>query len=184
MREACSSSGVLGGPEGDSSEGVIAAAQIVFSNQHGDACLAWLSVELEKAGVPCSPTEWRGYGAVVPQLLVPTAPVPLTVQIDADPAYVPDEIAELAEDAKPVLSVQLHETLARCDARLDIMSTTAPTTTETESAITVVADTDLDPKQPEVERVLLVLSAITVGFIVDCVHGRLRAPAGREWMPL
>jgi len=89
--------------------------------------------------------------------------VPLTVQVDADPAYVPDEIAELAEEAKPILSPQLQESLARCDARLDIMSTTPPKTAETESAITVFAQTDLDPDQPEVERVLLVLSTITAG---------------------
>lgn len=112
---------------------MIVAAQVVFSNQHGDACLTWLSGELEKAGVSCSPTEWRGYGAVVFRLLVPTAPVPLTIQVDADPAYVPEEIAELAEDAKPILSAQVHERLARCDARLDIMSTTPPKTTETET---------------------------------------------------
>lgn len=162
---------------------MIAAAQVVFSNQRGDACLAWLSAELEKAGVSCSPTEWRGYGAVVPQLLVPTAPVPLTVQVDDDPSYVPDEIAELAEDARPVLSPPHHAKLAQCNARLDVMSTTPAKTTETDAAITVVAQTDLDPRQPEVERVLILLSTITAGFVVDCVHGRMRVPDGAVWIP-
>lgn len=165
-------------------EAVIAAAQVVFSNEHGDGCLGWLAAELHKAGVSCSPTEWRGYGAVIPQLLVPTAPVALTIQVDDDPAYVLDEIVELAEDAKHVLSAQLHGRLAQCDARLDIMSATPAKTIETDSAITVFAQTDLDPERPEVEHVLLTLSTITAGFIVDCVNGRLRVPGATGWIPL
>lgn len=163
---------------------MIAAAQVVFRNQCDDACLDWLATELEKAGVSCSPTEWRGYEVVVPQLLIRTAPVALTVQVDADPAYVLDEIAELAEEAKSILPAQFHEMLARCDTRLDIMSTTPPRTAETKSAITVWAETDLDPTEPDVERVLLLLSTITGGFLVDCVNGRLRVPGGTEWIRL
>ena len=163
---------------------MIAAAQVIFCNQSGEACLDWLALELERGGVSSSPTEWRGYEVVVPQLLISTAPVPLTVQVDADPSYVPDEIAELAEEAKSILPVDLHEMLARCDARLDIMSTTPPRTAETESAITVFAQSDLDPAQPDVERVLLLLSVITGGFLIDCINGRLRVPGGIEWIRL
>jgi hypothetical protein len=163
---------------------MIAAAQVVFRNCRGDGCLDWLSTELQRAGVTCSPTEWRGYGAVVRQLLVPTSPVPLTIQVDSDPAYLPDEIAELAEDAKPLLISELSASLRSCDTRVDAMSTTPPKVTETDRESAVFAQTDLDPANPEVERVLLLLSATTEGFIVDCVNGRLRAPRGREWTAL
>ena len=163
---------------------MIAAAQVVFRNHRGHGCLDWLSTELQRAGVICSPTEWRGYGAVVPQLLVPTSPIQLTIQVDSDPAYVPDEIAELAEDAEPLLPSELGASLRSCDTRLDIMSTTPSKVTETNREIAVFAQTDLDPANPEVERVLLLLSAITEGFIVDCVNGRLRAPRGRQWTAL
>ena len=163
---------------------MIAAAQVVFRNGHGENCLEWLSTELQLAGVTCSPTEWRGYGAVVPQLLVPTSPVSLTIQVDSDPAYVPEEIAELADDAKPLLSSDLDASLRSCDTRLDIMSTTPTKVTETDREMSVFAQTDLDPARPEVERVLLALSEITGGFVVDCVNGRLRAPASCQWTAL
>ncbi len=163
---------------------MIAAAQVIFRNSHGDRCLDWLSSELEKAGVPCSPTEWRGYGAVVPQLLVPTSPVSLTVQVDSDPEYVPAEIAEVASQARRVLPPHAAESLARCDTRLDIMSTTPSTTIQTEREIVQFAETDLDPIDPQVEAVLLHLSAITEGFVFDCVHGRIRWPAADGWVQL
>ena len=163
---------------------MIAAAQVVFRNQHGGGCLDWLAIELQRAGVSCSPTEWRGYGSLVPQLLVPTSPVSLTIQVESDPAYVPQEISELAEEAKPLLSTDLSSALASCDTRLDIMSTTPTKVTETDRAISVFAQTDLDPGTPEVERVWFLLSTITNGFIVDCVNGRLCAPGGRAWTVL
>jgi hypothetical protein len=163
---------------------MIAAAQVVFRNAHGESCLEWLSTELQRAGVTCAPSEWRGYGAVVPQLLVPTSPVSLTIQVESDPAYVPEEIGELADDAKPLLSSDLDASLRSCDTRLDIMSTTPPKVTETDRKISVFAQTDLDSARPEVERVLVVLSEITGGFVVDCVNGRLRTPASCQWTAL
>jgi len=163
---------------------MIAAAQVVFRNQQGEGCLEWLATELQRAGVTCSPTEWRGYGAAVPQLLVPISPVSLTIQVDSDRDYIPEEIAALAEEARPLLSTELSSSLALCDTRLDIMSTTPTKVTETDRAISVFAQTDLDPANPEVERVLLLLSTITGGFVVDCVNGRLCVPGGFKWMAL
>ncbi len=163
---------------------MISSAQVIFSNQHGAQCLEWLSGKLGEAGVHCSPSEWRGYATVVPQLLIPTTPVSLTIQVENDPAYVPEEIAELARDTQAVLPEALQRRLSKCDTRLGIMSTSPAPPIETENAVAIVAQTNLDPEQPEVERLLLVLANITDGFVVDCVNGRLLAPGGGEWVPL
>jgi hypothetical protein len=161
---------------------MISAAQVIFNNQHGDRCLMWLAAELSRSGIDFSPTEWRGYATVIPQLLVPANPASLTIQVEDDPEYVPEEIAELAGVAQPVLSEQLRRQLAACDTRLEIMSTTPPNVSKTNHQVAVVAQTDLDPEMPEVQRVLLALSSITNGFVVDCVNGHLRASGGSEWV--
>ena len=162
---------------------MIAAAHVIFVNRSGEMCLQWLSVELAKMGVDCTPTEWRGYSTVIPQLLVKTYPVALTIQVEDDPEYVPEEIAEMAEDARRLIDDHAYSTLMSCKTRLSIMSTTPPRREETDRQVVVWAQTDLDPETPDVERVLLALSTITDGFLVDCVNGRLRAPGGDAWVP-
>ena len=161
---------------------MIAAAQIIFLNRRGDACLPWLSRQLRQMSIECTDTEWRGHSMVVPQLLVPTRPVSLTIQVDESPEYVPDELAELAEEARGLIDAAVHAKLAACNARLDIMSTTPPRREEDDRQVTVWAQTDLDPQSPDVERVLVALSAATEGFVVDCVNGRLRPPGSNDWI--
>jgi hypothetical protein len=121
---------------------------------------------------------------VVPQLLVPTKPVALTIQVDGDADYVPGEIEELAEQAQHLLPPPVHQALSSCDTRLDIMSAAPAAPTVTEREVVVIAQTDLDPVQPEVESVLTALSGLTSGFLVDCVNNRLRMPHGTEWVQL
>ena len=121
---------------------------------------------------------------VVPQLLVGTSPTALTIQVDGDRQYVPGEIAELAEQIQGHLSPHLRQALLSCDTRLDLMSATPAERTVTDREIIVVAQTDMDPAQPEVEKVILSLSAITSGYILDCVNNRFRVPGGPEWMQL
>jgi hypothetical protein len=108
----------------------------------------------------------------------------LTIQVEDDEAYVPEEIAELADEAQALLSETGRDLLAQCDTRLDIMSTSPPKRMETPQGVGIVAQTDLDPQHPDVERVLLVLGQVTGGFVVDCVNGRLRAPGAGEWVEL
>ena len=163
---------------------MIAAAQVIFKNDKGDACLEWLLEQLRRQGVPCRRTEWRGYTTVVPQVLIAAQPVAFTIQIDADPEYVPDEIQELAEQAEPVLRPDVREGLAQCDTRLDVMSASSPNPQVTGNEIVVVAQTDLDPARPDVEQVLLVLATLTSGFVLDCVNNRIRAPEGIDWVQL
>jgi hypothetical protein len=164
---------------------MISAAQVIFANDHPDACLDWLSAELPRH-VPfsCSRTQWRGRTITIPQILVATSPVRLTIQVEDSTDYVPEEIAELAEDARSHIDEAAYVGLRRCNARLDLMSTTPPRRTESTDAITIFAETDLDPAYPDVEQVLAALSELTGGFVLDCVNGRLRIPGHAEWIAL
>lgn len=163
---------------------MIAAAQVIFKNDKGDACLEWLLEQLPKVGVSCTRTEWRGYTMVVPQLLIAARPIAFTIQVDEDPGYVPGEIRELAEQARPQLGPDVHDGLLQCDTRLDVMSSSSANPQATGAAVVVVARTDLDPARPEVEHVLLVLAKLTSGFVLDCVNNRLKAPEGVGWVQL
>jgi hypothetical protein len=162
---------------------MIAAAQVIFKNDKGDACLEWLLEQLPKEGVSCTRTEWRGYTTVVPQLLVAARPVAFTIQVDGDPEYVPGEIQELAEQTEPLLGPDVHG-LAQCDTRLDVMSASSVNPQVTGTEVVAVAQTDVDPARPEVEQVLLVLAKLTSGFVLDCVNNRLKAPEGVDWVQL
>jgi hypothetical protein len=162
---------------------MISAAHVIFNNQHGDQCLEWLFEELEKL-LPqrCSRTEWRGFSTVVPQILVDTEPVALTIQVDDSPDYVPAETTELIEEVEGRIEPQMLLRLKQCDCRLDVMSATPNEPIVTEDAIVVVAGIDLDPQREEVAQVLAALSDLTSGFIEDCVNGRLRVPGQQEWL--
>ncbi len=116
--------------------------------------------------------------------MVPTLPVHLTIQVEDDPTYVPDELAELAEDIRQYLRASDYKNLLACDTRLDIMSMTPPVQTESETAIAIIAQTDLAPDSPEVQRVLRALARMTEGFIRDCVNGKVCVPGGEAWVTL
>lgn len=62
------------------------------------------------------------------------------------------------------------------------MSASPPKVTKKGREVIVAAETDLDPRMPEVEKLLFVLSEITSGFVVDCINGRLWAPGGSAWI--
>jgi hypothetical protein len=164
---------------------MISAAQVIFANDRRDACLDWLSAELpRRVPFPCSRTQWRGRTITIPQILVATSPVQLTIQVEDSSDYVPEEIVELAEDARSHIDESVYARLRRCNARLDLMSTTPPRRTESSEAITIIAETDLDPAYPDVEQVLAALSDLTGGFVLDCVNARLRIPNNAEWISL
>src|SRR3954452_17512391 len=67
----------------------------------------------------CALTEWEGFSGPVPQVRVATA-VPLIVQIEDDPEFVPEEMAGLANEAEGVLAGDWVQLLRRCTARLDV----------------------------------------------------------------
>jgi hypothetical protein len=110
--------------------------------------------------------------------------VELRIQVEDSNDYVPEEIAELAEDARSHIDEAAYARLRRCNARLDLMSTTPPRVTGSKKTITVAAETDLDPAYPEVEKVLAALSDLTGGFVLDCVNARLKIPGNADWISL
>jgi hypothetical protein len=90
--------------------------------------------------------------------------VPLTIQIEDDPDYVPDELAGLAEEGEGVLSEDWLQLLRRSTARLDV--------TEADE------EARLDPTQPDVEAVLIEIARFVDGLVHDNVNGEWLVPEG------
>src|SRR4030095_7423805 len=155
------------------------AAHVWLRNGHGDRLLDWLRTSLTTAGFSVEPTEWRGFATVIPQLLVHIKPVELTIQINDDPEYVPDELAELVDQLKSIAPPSDVSPLRACNARIELHSTTPPT--RIDDVQSIVAHTNLDPTFPEVETLLDTLARLTGGLTVDCVNGRFRLPGSPTW---
>jgi hypothetical protein len=143
---------------------MLAAATIPYDPEELDFTLQELREHLA-ANLPyeCTLTEWEGFSETVPQVWVATA-VPLIIQIEDDPEYVPDELAGLAEEAEGVLSEDWLQLLRRCTSRLDV--------TEAEE------ETQLDPTQPDVEAVLIEIARFVDGLVHDNVNGEWLVPEG------
>lgn len=148
------------------------AAEILFDSRSHPVTLEALRDHLEKTlGGEYALTEWRGYAVVIPQLLVRGAH-PWTIQIEADPEYVLDQIAELADEAVGVLSDEAIAKIRRCNATLVAMgaSEQAPPPV-IDGHVYVVAGTTLDPTDPEVRRTLLAAAALVDGLVFDLTEG-------------
>jgi len=151
---------------------MIAAAHVIFDGSTDTTDLAEILSHLQKQlPFSCRMTEWQGYTMVIPQIRVETH-VPLTIQIDDDPEYVPEEIQELAAAAVGILSIEDVEKLRRCRVRLDIMSASPARIEETDESISLYAETDLDPADDDVHSVLFALSNFLRGYVFDCVNGK------------
>ena len=143
---------------------MLAAACIPYDPEEQDFTIEDLLEHLA-ASLPyeCALTEWEGFSGAVPQVRVATE-VPLTIQIEDDPEFVPEEMAGLAEEAEGVLSEDWVELLRRCTARLDV--------TEADE------ETALDPTQPDVEAVLIEIARFVDGLVHDNVNGEWLVPEG------
>jgi hypothetical protein len=141
---------------------MLAAATIPYDPEERDFTLQDLLEHLA-ANLPfeCTLTEWQGFSETIPQVRVATA-VPLVIQIEDDPDYVPEELAGLADEAEGVLSDDWVQTLRRCTARLDVM--------EAEEEIR------LDPTQPDVEAVLVEIARFMDSLVRDDVNGEWLVP--------
>ena len=118
-----------------------------------------------------SVTEWRGYGMVIPQLLVHT-PTPFLIQIEDDPDWVPGEIQEIIEWENLDPNAEIAQKIAECDARLAIQSTTPDQVINDGSSITVsTLGSAIDPCDPDISDVLMLLCRKLEGVIHDCVNG-------------
>ena len=143
---------------------MFSAATIPYDPEEQDFTLEDLRDHLA-SNLPyeCALTEWEGFSGMVPQVRVATA-VPLTIQIEDDPGYVPDEMAGLAEEAEGVLSEDWVELLRRCTSRLDVAEADE--------------ETRLDPTQPDVEAVLIEIARFVDGLVHDNVNGEWLVPEG------
>ena len=162
---------------------VMPSAHVVFSHERKEALLDWLAAGLPKRiQFPVSRTEWKGFTTIVPQLRVETKPVPLTIQIDEDQSYVPEEIRDLADHFRPVLDQQTHSALARAASRIEVASATSVKPAVSGKPLVVTTVTDLDPRAAEVDQVLTALSELTNGFTIDLVNLAVRVPGSKGWI--
>jgi hypothetical protein len=160
---------------------MLAAATIPFDPEEQSFTLEELREHLA-ANLPyeCTLTEWQGFDAQIPQVRVATA-VPLTVQIDDDPGYVPEELSILADEAAGVLADEWVELLRRCTARLDVMEADVPLPEPGEDgAIHLHAQTRLDPAEPGVEAVLIEVARFVDSLVHDDVNGEWLVPEGER----
>jgi len=130
----------------------------------------------------CTLTEWHGFDVTIRQVRVATE-VPLTIQIEDDPDYVPDDLADLVDRAAGFLSEEWVEALRRCGAKLDIleadMETEIPfTEPDDEGTVELAATTRLDPSQPDVEAVLIEIARFVDSLAYDNVNDEWLVPEG------
>lgn len=118
-----------------------------------------------------SHTEWKGFGLIIPQVLVHTS-IPFVIQIEDDPEWVPESNLECAEMAGLSKNSEIFVHLTQCDARLAIQSAMPDQVIDDGTSLTVVTLGDaVDPKDPEIETVLLTLGRKMNGLLEDCVNG-------------
>jgi hypothetical protein len=136
--------------------------------------------------VECTLTEWQGFDVTIPQVRVATE-VPLTIQIEDDPDYVPDDLADLVDRAEGFLSEAWVEALRRCGAKLDIMEADTEADMEAdvplpepddEGTVERAAATRLDPGQPDVEAVLIEIARFVDSLAYDNVNDEWLVPEG------
>jgi hypothetical protein len=138
----------------------------------------------------CTLTEWQGFDLTIQQVRVATE-VPLTIQIEDDPDYVPDDLADLVDRAEGFLSEEWVEALRRCGAKLDIMEADLEADLEAdteadvpspepddEGTIELAATTRLDPSMPDVEAVLIEIARFVDSLAYDNVNDEWLVPEG------
>ncbi len=148
------------------------SAHICYNSKHTGLTLSDVAKHLrENASWHVSVTEWSGYGMVIPQLLVHT-PVPFLIQIEDNPDWVPGEIQEIIEWENLDQNAEIAQKIAQCDARLAIQSTTPDQVISDGSSITVsTLGVAIDPCDPDISAVLVMLCRQLEGVIHDCVNG-------------
>lgn len=152
---------------------MFAAAQIYFNLNSHPVTLEKIKKHLEtKTGGGYRLVEWKGFTTTIPQLLIKGNPS-WTLQIENDASYVPEEIEEMAEQAKGILSSGDLEILRSCNARMEAMACEdQKMPVPRDGVIVLKAATSLDPANPAVRRVLHEVATMVKGLIFDNVHGK------------
>jgi hypothetical protein len=158
---------------------MFSAATIPFDPEERNFTLQDLRDHLSAhLAVECTLAEWQGFSRTVPQVRVATA-VPLTIQIEDDPEYVPDDLADLADRAVGLLSAEWVAALRRCAAKLEVMEADlALPEPDEEGALHLMAETRLDPSHPDVEAVLVEVARFAGSLAYDNVNDEWLVPEG------
>jgi hypothetical protein len=158
---------------------MFSAATIPYDPEEQDFTLEELQEHLSASlSVECTLTEWQGFATTIPQVRVETG-VPLTIQIEDDPDYVPDDIADLVDRAQGLLSAEWMDALRRCAAKLEVMEADAPGPELNEDGLAVLtAETRLDPSLPEIEAVVIEVARFVGSLAYDNVNDEWLVPEG------
>jgi hypothetical protein len=158
---------------------MFAAATIPYDPEEQDFTLQDLLEHLSaNLSVECALTEWKGFDETIQQVRVATS-IPLTIQIEDDPEYVPDDLAELVDLAEGVLSEEWMDALRRCAAKLEVMEADLPMPEPDENGvIELAATTRLDPSLPDVEAVIIELARFVDSLAYDNVNDEWLVPEG------
>ena len=158
---------------------MFAAALIPYKPEEQDFTLEDLRDHLAASlDVECVLTEWQGFDGAIPQVRVATG-VPLTIQIENDPDFIPADIAALVEDAESALPQAWRESLAGCSARLEILEAEIPFPVEDENGIVpLAAAARLDPTMPDVEAVIVEIARFLDSVAYDNVNDEWLVPEG------
>ncbi|HEY0553042.1 MAG TPA: hypothetical protein VGG20_02185 [Thermoanaerobaculia bacterium] len=159
---------------------MLSAATIPYDPEEQDFTLQDLREHLAAhLAVECTLVEWRGFSLTVPQVRVATA-VPLTIQIEDDPDYVPAELADLADRAVGLLSPEWVAALRRCAAKLEVMEADLadpePDEEGTLHLVALIAESRLDPGHPDVEAVLVEIARFVGSLAYDNVNDEWLVP--------
>jgi hypothetical protein len=148
---------------------MLSAATIPYDPEERDFTLQDLQEHLSaNLSVECTLTEWRGFDTVIPQVRVATG-VPLTIQVEDDPEYVPEDLADLADRAEGLLSEEWVNALRRCAAKLEVMEADEDD---------LLGSPRLDPSQPDVEAVVIEVARFVGSLAYDGVNDEWLVPEG------
>jgi hypothetical protein len=161
----------------------MASALVIMDESAGALDLEDIRVAIrDSTPFSCSYTAWQRFGVSIPQIKVETS-VLLTIQINGDPSYVPEEIRELADDVAPLLAPDSGHRLRRATRRLEIRSATPESAWLVGRSSLLTADaTDLDTRAADVRQVLESLADAVQGWVFDCQHGFFWSACERIWI--
>lgn len=113
-------------------------------------------------------------GSVIPQLRI-YASRNIALQLEDDPEYVPEEIQEMAKDARTeaILSDDILRKMALCDSRIDLHTCASTEVHEVyNQGFVFYEPADIDPSEYDVLNILLLINKYVNGFLWDNINGR------------
>jgi len=113
------------------------------------------------------------FGHTIPQLVIHTR-VPIALQLEEDPEIVLEEISEMVTDAEDegFFDEKTREQMRQCTAAIDLHTTTPPKVSHfEEGGMLISTPNDVDPRDHEIERILLSVASFVKGWVYDNLNG-------------